>query len=109
MIKVVYCFRKRSGMSAEGFDRYWRDRHGPLGARIPGLRRLVQSRAIHVSGDARAPDYDGLVELWFDDVEALLRARASPEWHRSGLDEANFLDPTSTAYAVTEERTIQLP
>jgi uncharacterized protein (TIGR02118 family) len=44
MIKLVYCFRKRAGMTDAEFDSYWRDVHGPLGARIPGLRRLVQSR-----------------------------------------------------------------
>jgi hypothetical protein len=61
---------------------------------------------VRVAGDARQPDFDGIVELWFDDERALLRARASDEWKRSGLDEANFLDPRSTAYVVTEERTI---
>ncbi len=108
MIKLVYCFRKRSGITDEEFDRYWRDVHGPLGARIPGLRRLVQSRAVRLSGDARRADFDGVAELWFDDVAALLAARASEAWRASSLDEANFLDPASAAYLVTEERTIPL-
>jgi uncharacterized protein (TIGR02118 family) len=106
MIKLIYCFRKRAGMTDEEFDRYWRDVHGPIGARIPGLRRLVQSRTVNIPGDTRRADFDGVVELWFDDVQALLAARASREWQASGLDEARFLDPTSTAYAVTEERVI---
>ena len=109
MIKLVYCFRKRPGMSDEEFDHYWRDVHGPVGARIPGLRRLVQSRAIRLAGDARAPDFDGVAELWFDNAQALLDARASAEWHQSGLDEANFLDPSSAIYVVTEERVIPIP
>jgi uncharacterized protein (TIGR02118 family) len=109
MIKLIYCFRKRPGMSDADFDVYWRDVHGPIAARIPGLRRLVQSRALNVPGDVRRPDYDGVAELWFDDVDMLLEARASEEWKRSGLDEANFLDPASAAYLVTEERAIPLP
>jgi uncharacterized protein (TIGR02118 family) len=109
MIKLIYCFRKRPGMSDADFDVYWRDVHGPIAARIPGLRRLVQSRALNVPGDVRRPDYDGVAELWFDDVDTLLEARASEEWKRSGLDEANFLDPASAAYLVTEERVIPLP
>ena len=109
MIKVVYCFRKRPGMSGEEFDRYWRDVHGAIGARIPGLRRLVQSKAITLPGDARHPDFDGVAELWFDDAQALLETRQSAEWREAGLDEPNFLDPASTMYAVTEERDIQLP
>jgi len=106
MIKVVYCFRKRAGMSDEDFERYWRDVHGHLGARIPGLRRLVQSRAIRLQADTREPDFDGVAELWFEDEAALLRARASAEWTQSTQDEANFLDPSSPRYAVTEERTL---
>jgi uncharacterized protein (TIGR02118 family) len=106
MIKLVYCFRRRADMSAEDFDRYWAEVHGPIGARIPGLRRLVQSRALGVPGDARPPDFDGIAELWFDDVGALLRARTSSEWRAAGLDESHFIDPTSTAYLVTEERTL---
>ena len=109
MIKLVYCFRKRRGMSNADFDSCWRDVHGPVGARIPGLRRFVQSRAIRLPGDERAPDFDGIVELWFDDERSLIEARKSAEWRASGLDEKNFLDPASTMYAVTEEREIQLP
>ena len=95
-------------MTGEEFDRYWRDVHAALGARIPGLRRFVQSRMIEIPGDARRADFDGVAELWFDDIEALLAARASEEWRKAGLDEAHFLDPATTAYAVTEERVIPL-
>lgn len=109
MIKLVYCFRKRPQMTDAEFDSYWRDVHGPIGARIPGLRRFVQSRAIQLPGDARPPDFDGIVELWFDDAPSLIEARKSAEWHESGLDEEHFLDPSSTLYAVTEERAIPLP
>jgi uncharacterized protein (TIGR02118 family) len=109
MIKVVYCFRKRPGMSHGDFDSHWRDVHALIGARIPGLRRFVQSRTILPPGDARAPDFDGIAELWFDDPRSLIEARKSTEWHESGLDEQNFIDAASTAYAVTEEREIALP
>jgi uncharacterized protein (TIGR02118 family) len=109
MIKVIYCFRRRPDMDDAAFNEYWQHVHGPIGAQIPGLRRLVQSRALRIPGDSRAPDFDGVVELWFDDEAALLRARSSPEWMRSGLDEPNFLDPESTAYLAAVERTIELP
>jgi uncharacterized protein (TIGR02118 family) len=108
MIKLIYCFRKRSDMTGDEFDRYWRDVHAALGARIPGLRRFVQSRMIEIPGDVRRADFDGVAELWFDDVRALLEARASREWQDAGLDEQHFLDPATTAYAVTEERVITL-
>ncbi len=106
MIKVVYCITKKARMTDAEFFDYWENVHGRLGARIPGLRRLVQSRRIAVPGDARPPDFDGVAELWFDDVQALLAARASAEWRASTADEANFIDHSRVAYFVSEETTI---
>lgn len=106
MIKLVYCITKKTGMSDEEFFRYWRDVHGPIGARIPHVRRLVQSHRITIAGDARQPDYDGLVELWFDDEAALLAARSSPEWKASSDDEAHFIDHSRVAYFVSREHKV---
>jgi uncharacterized protein (TIGR02118 family) len=106
MVKLVYCITKKAGHSDEDFFHYWKNIHGPIGARIPGLRRLVQSRRVDVSGDKRSPDYDGMAELWFDDIEALLAARESPEWKASTDDEANFIDHSKVAYFVSEEHVI---
>ncbi len=109
MIKLVYCFRRRPDLSVEEFSEYWQTVHGPVGARIPGVRGLVQSVAIRDPRDAALPDFDGMAELWFEDMEALLEARRSPEWRASSADEANFIDSESTAYFVTTERAIVSP
>jgi uncharacterized protein (TIGR02118 family) len=106
MVKLVYYITKKHGLTDEQFFRYWKDVHGPIGARIPYLRRLVQSHRLVVAGDKYQPDYDGMAELWFDDEEALLAARESPEWKDSREDEANFIDPNKVAYFVSTEHTI---
>ncbi len=106
MVKLVYCITKKAGHSDERFVHYWKNIHGPIGARIPGLRRLVQSRRVVVPGDKRSPDYDGMAELWFDDIDALLAARESAEWKASTDDEANFIDHSKVAYFVSEEHVI---
>ena len=106
MIKLVYCITKKVGLTDEEFFHYWEDIHGPLGARIPHLRRFVQSRRVMVPGDKRRPDYDGMVELWFDDREALMAARQSSEWRASSEDEANFIDHNKVAYFASEEHVI---
>ena len=93
-------------MTLDEFSRYWREVHGPIGRRIPGLRRLVQSLAVPHATDMGPPDFDGMAELWFDDLSALAAARRSPEWKASTEDEANFIDPTRSAVFVTEEREI---
>ena len=106
MVKLVYCICRKRGISREEFIRYWAEVHGPLGARIPGLRKLVQSYALSVPGDHRPAGFDGMAELWFDDLAAVLEARRSPEWEASTADEANFVDPARSAYFVSEERQI---
>jgi uncharacterized protein (TIGR02118 family) len=106
VVKLVYCIRRRPGLSREEFIRYWAEVHGPIGARIPGLRKLVQSYALTFPGDRRPADFDGMAELWFDDLEAILEARRSQEWAASSADEANFVDPSRSAYFVSEERQI---
>ncbi len=107
MIKLVYCITKRPGMSQAAFSDYFRNVHGPIGRRIPGLRKFVQSHALPQGGDARPPDFDGMAELWFDDMAALLAARRSPEWAASGADEANFIDSSRVAYFLSEEHEIR--
>jgi len=105
MIKLVYCITRRPGMSLEEFSRYWHDVHGPIGRRIPGLRRLIQSHPI-ADPAGGPPSFDGMAELWFDDLAALQSARQSPEWRISSDDEARFIDHTRTASFVTTEREI---
>ena len=106
MVKLVYCITKKPGLADDEFFRYWKNIHGPIGARIPGLCRLVQSHRLIVSADQHRPDYDGIAELWFDSLEDLLAARQSPEWKASTEDEANFIDHNKVAYFVSEEHLI---
>ncbi len=107
MIKLVYCITRRRGMALEEFSRYWREVHGPIGRRIPGLRRLVQSHRVPLPADMASPEFDGMAELWFDDLAALEAARRSPEWQASSADEANFIDKTRAALFLTEEQEIR--
>lgn len=109
MIKLVYCITKKTGLSDAEFTRYWRDVHGPIGARLPGLRRLVQSHVAPGSAAIRPPDYDGLAELWFDDLESLDAARRTLEWRLSTEDEARFIDPSRVAILITEEHEVEIP
>lgn len=106
MLKLIYCITKKAGLTDEEFFRYWKNIHGPIGARIPRLRRLVQSHRVILHGDEHRSDYDGMAELWFDNVEDLLAARQSPEWKASSEDEANFIDHKRVAYFVSEEHVI---
>jgi uncharacterized protein (TIGR02118 family) len=106
MIKLVYCITKKPGLTDKQFFDYWKNVHGPIGARIPGLRKLVQSHRVLIPEDKHRPTYAGMAELWFDDVEQLLAARESTEWKASSEDETNFIDHSKTAYFVSEEHVV---
>ena len=88
-------------MSPEDFHRYWREVHGTIAARIPGMRRYVQCHA--VAAGAEPPEYDGAAEAWFDDLEAVRLALASPEYAAAREDEARFIDLDRTTLIFTEE------
>ena len=100
MIKAIYLIRRKPGMSREDFHRYWRDVHGTIAARIPGMRRYVQCHAIKSGADA---GYDGAAEAWFDDMEAVQRAVASPEYAAAREDEGRFIDLERTTLIFAEE------
>lgn len=106
MIKVVYCITKKADLTDEKFLHYWKHVHGPIGAKIPQLRKLVQSHRFAVPEDQYPAGYDGMAELWFDNVQDLLEARQSPEWKASSADETNFIDHSKVAYFVSEEHII---
>jgi uncharacterized protein (TIGR02118 family) len=101
MVKAIYLIRRKPSMSATDFHRYWREVHGAIAARIPGLRRYVQCHAIARDGDGA--EYDGAAEAWFDDMEAVRRAVATPEYAAAREDEARFIDLERTTLMFTEE------
>ena len=77
MVKMIYCISKKPEMSVEEFQTYWRETHGPIAARIPGLRRYVQCHVVPaLYGGQNAPSFDGAAELWFDDLESMRAAMA---------------------------------
>ena len=106
VIKLVYCFKRKPGLPEDQFREHWHTVHAPIGARIPGLRGLVQSAALRDPRDIRPPDFDGMAELWFDDVEALFRARESSVWVENREDQERFIDLSNTVYLLTEEKRI---
>lgn len=71
--------RRRDDWPSDDFDAYWRERHGPLAARAPGLRGYWQNRVVERLQRgidfARGPwDFDGISQLYFDDAERAGRA-----------------------------------
>ena len=120
MIKLVFCLTRQPHLSREEFQRYWRDRHGPLVrecAKALGIRRYVQVHTLDTPANEAlrrgrgAPQaYDGVAELWFESLEALAAAGATPEGKAAGRrlveDERTFIDLARSPLLVAEEHPI---
>ena len=77
-----------------------------LAARIPGLRRYVQSHtraSAYAAG--RRPAWDGVAITWFDSTDAMRAAAATPEYAATRADEAAFAAP-DLPFIITREHVI---
>ncbi|MGB5759193.1 MAG: EthD domain-containing protein [Acidimicrobiales bacterium] len=107
MIKVVEIIKRRPDLDVEAFQRYWLDTHGPIVARLPGLRRYVQSHT-RLGGYRRGDvAYDGIAEVWFDDKAALAAIASTPEFASAKRDEPNFIDVDQLVELVVDEHVIK--
>ena len=105
MTKFMAILIKKPGMSSEEFRRYWKETHGPIAAKMPGLRKYVQDHSLSdTSGNA--PAFDGVAELWFDSPEAMQASWASPAGQATIADVPNFLDPQATRMLVVDEQPV---
>lgn len=109
MIKYIICATRKAGMTREEFSAYWRQHHGPLVKSVPEFMRHVRKYVqCHLVGDGvplgTAGDYDGVAELWFDNVEELVAAFREPRYLEIiRPDELKFVDLHKCISFVTEE------
>jgi len=106
MIKLVFCLRRREGLSREEFQRYWREEHALLVRKHKdalGILRYVQvhtdygrmTDALRKSRGAGEP-YDGVAELWYESIEAMQTRGATADARAADRvlyeDEKTFID-----------------
>lgn len=112
MIKLTIWAVRKPGLSHEEFDTYWRDQHGPLIRSVTEfsrhVRRYVQCHGIEAGpGFGHSSNFDGIAELWFDDVAAMNRAFAEPRYLEViRPDELAFVDIERCVSYVSEELTV---
>jgi uncharacterized protein (TIGR02118 family) len=94
MVKFFFVLRRKPGLSPEEFHTYWRETHGPIVARLPGLVRYVQHHVASVPRPEYSdddPPIDGIVETWWESPEALANVQQSPELAAVVADEVHFM------------------
>jgi uncharacterized protein (TIGR02118 family) len=96
MYKVVWFARFLPHLTREEGRRHWRDIHGPLGARVPGIDLYVQSHATAALGPVGPEEgplaFDGYSCCWYADEEAFLASLRTPEWAAISADGPNLFD-----------------
>jgi len=103
-VKNIEFVNRRPGMAVPAFQRYWREIHGPIAARIPVIRRYEQNHlALTAYSGASTPLYDGLAITWFDSTVEMRRGAATLEYAATRRDEANFLSPGHLPIIITRE------
>jgi uncharacterized protein (TIGR02118 family) len=114
MVKGIFVASRHPNLSVDEFQRHWREVHGELWAKVPGVRRYVQNHAIpEAYTRAYNPDrkdrtvtHDGWSELWFDDLSALERALATAEREDARQDAAGLF-ATPLAVVIGRETPIK--
>ena len=120
MIKLVYCITKSAGKSVEEFQNYWLENHGPLVRSVAaelGATKYIQSHTVQPTLNVLlaksrncAPSYDGVTEVWWDNVEDFNHALNSENGREAALklleDEARFIDLAQSRVFLTEEHEI---
>ena len=119
MIKMVFCLRRKAGMTREEFQHYWLVEHAPKVKAVAeqlGMKRYVQSHTYDSAmgtaaarGRNTAEDYDGVMEGWWESED---QSRAAFEAHGPAAalmlldDERRFIDLERSAIFMTREQVI---
>jgi len=112
MVKLIVCAKRKPGITREEFGRYWRESHGPLVKSVSEFIRHVRKYVqCHIVNSAvplgTSSDYDGVAELWLDNLDELNKAFTEPRYLEIiRRDELKFADIANCVSIVTEELTI---
>ena len=109
MIKFTILLTRKPSLTHAQFVDHHRRVHADLFMSVPAVqanvRRYVQQHALPVELPGLPPvKYDGITELWFDDVDSIAKVFTDPVYlERIRPDEASFLDLGRCDFLVSEE------
>ncbi|SFA88382.1 MULTISPECIES: EthD family reductase [unclassified Bacillus (in: firmicutes)] len=87
MIKMVALYKHPE--DKEKFDEYYYGTHGPLTAKIPGLRKMEVTKMIGSPMGGQS-EYYLMCEMFYDDMASFKAAMKTDEAKASGKDAMSF-------------------
>ena len=109
MIKSIALAHRKTGLTREEYNRYWKEQHAPLAAKlIPGVRKYVQNHFVEIPGIEY--EGDGIVEMWYDNVESFNKAMEfihSDAGKELVIDGDKFAEMKSGGLWIVEEHVIK--
>ena len=112
MVKFSILLKRKPSLTQAQFIDHHRNVHAALFLSMPvvkeTVRRYVQQHALPVDLPGMPPvKYDGITELWFDDVEAIGRLFSDAEYMRViRPDEASFIDLERCDFIAADEYSV---
>jgi uncharacterized protein (TIGR02118 family) len=103
MIKLVNLVVRSDDYTHEEFVDRWLGDHTDVAKDLPGLQKYVTS----VPVAPERSEYDGIVELYFEDMDALQAAFESEAGELTNADAAEFIDMDDGPTLYVEE-TVQV-
>ena len=105
LVKAVLFFKRRKDLTREQFKEYWLTQHVKLekeNAEKKWVRKIVASFAVE-DESLPEPPFDGMVELYFDSMEDLIRDVQGEQNEIMYADEENFCDHSGERVVVVTE------
>jgi len=99
MLKIVDLLVRKDGYSHEDFVERWQGDHADLAKDLPGLKRYVTSVPAQLEG----AEFDGVLELYFEDMATLTEAFDSDIAAEVQNDAAEFIDLEAGPRLIVEE------
>ncbi len=109
-VKGIFQLKRKPGMNLEDFRKYWIEVHGPIVCELPGLQRYVQCHTIDAAYSYAEPKWDGVAQLWVEDLAAWDKMVNSKEFTEgSWPDGAKFLDQAVITNFMAQEHQVKWP
>jgi uncharacterized protein (TIGR02118 family) len=102
MLKFVVVVVRRPELTTTQFRHHLEEVHGALAKNLPGLKKYTQNYPC-LDAKRKAPAWDAIIELYFQDWAAMEAAWSSPQGAASDADLPLFADLNRTTWSAVEE------